>query len=124
MAVDDHVLGEIPPLGAPYGVAIIAWRHAADFAVNFRYRLWTPGPDSPQVTAVDPISSKGQQAAGSFPEDTIVQLRATLPESPSTIALKQVQLESNHRFEWIFVGTNPGNARFVFLDRKVSQPTP
>lgn len=121
---DNSALGEIPPLGAPYGGGFVAWRHAAEFAVNFRYRLWEPGPETPIGTAIDPISTKGQQLLSGSYEDDIWQLRATLPESPGTIALKKVHSKSNHRYEWVFVGTNPRNAKFVVLDRKVSQPTP
>ena len=48
----------------------------------------------------------------------------TLPDDPDTLAVKRAEMGASHRYEWILVGSNPGNLKFVFIDRAVSQPSP
>lgn len=122
--VSNEPLGEIPPKGEPHGGSFAAWRHAAEFAVNFKLRVWSHNPEEPIQPAVDPTWSKGQHSAAGYGPDFILQLRVTLPESNHTLALRRTYIDSEHRYEWIFVGTKPGNARMVFLDRVISEPTP
>jgi hypothetical protein len=51
-------------------------------------------------------------------------VRATLPGDPDTIAAKKVTTGSNHRYEWILVGTDLANLRFVVIDRVWSLASP
>jgi hypothetical protein len=116
--------GEIPPAGTMYPVARIIWRHAAETPVTFRFRSWVPDPETPVNLAADPVSTKGQEAATTAAQSIIIQFRVTLPDDPDTIAVKRAEMEASHRYEWILVGSKPGNAKFVFLDREISNPSP
>jgi hypothetical protein len=44
--------------------------------------------------------------------------------SPQAIVSPIVEIFASHRYEWILVGTRHANARWVFMDRLVSQPSP
>jgi hypothetical protein len=113
-------LGEIPPLGGQYvGLTPRAWRHAADLLALFKYSWWHGHGDTP----IDPAATwaKGDQRAGRLATGNMIQLHATLPGDPDIIASAPIiEIIESHRYEWIFVGTNPANARFVVLDRVVS----
>ena len=118
--------GEIPPLGPPLGFGVFAWRSAADLATNFKYTFWAPdASDVPIGPTVDPLWVKGDQLASATTTDWIWALRATLPDSPDSIAgPKRVVTRNGHRYEWILIGTHPNNTRFVLLDRAISAPSP
>jgi len=120
---DNASLGEIPPLGVPFGVGAWAMRHASELSANFRFRNWTPDPEDPITPAADPVWTKGDHLQSGWSEGRIVQLRVTRAGEPDTLAVKKATLVASHRYEWIFVGTNPGNARIVFIDRVMSQPS-
>ena len=124
LAFDNADLGEIPPLGSPSDVAYIVWRNASDMLVNFRIKGWLPSIESPTSPAADPVFAKGQQRGGDQIADYIWQVRATLSDTQETLALRRALLVASHRYEWVLVGSNPGNARFVFIDRVVSLPSP
>jgi hypothetical protein len=123
----EPFLGEIPPLGAPSGASFLTWRNASAMAVNFRIRFYAPTPENGSVVPnADALYAKGQQFRGDTDTEVgyILQVRARLPEAVDTLAVLRSELVASHRHEWILVGSNPGNARFVFLDRVVSQPSP
>jgi hypothetical protein len=124
---DNIGLGTIPPLGAPWedpDIGLGAYRSAADLAVNLRVRVWTPGDDTPVEgfpTAAQ-LWTKGYELKDLYAADDIHRLRATLPGGSAAIAdAGRVLIRASHRYEWILVGTKPGNARFVLLDRVTSQ---
>lgn len=117
-------LGEIPPRGAPYpGIAILSWASAANFDSNLLYTYWSPNSEFPAAPAVNAIWSKGDRYLASFPPDYFLRLRATLPEAAETVAQRTVYLKASRRYEWILVGSNPANARFVLINRGVSGPS-
>jgi hypothetical protein len=118
-------LGEIPPAGAPLAFGIVVFRTAADVISSIKVRYWTPViPETPVTPSVDPIWSKGDQFAANGGVETIWKARATRPDDPDTLAQKTATSNASHRYEWILVGSNAGNARFVFLDRIVSNVSP
>jgi hypothetical protein len=124
---DNVGLGTIPPLGVPWedpDIGLGAYRSAADLAVNLRVRVWTPGGDTPVEgfpTAAQ-LWTKGYELKDLYAADEIHRLRATLPGGSASIAdAGRVLIQASHRYEWILVGTKPGNARFVLLDRVTSQ---
>jgi hypothetical protein len=120
----EPFLGEIPPRGNVFGSAGLAWRNASEMPVNFRTTLWVPNPEIPSTPAADAIFAKGQQVAIIFGDDYVFQVRARLPGSAETLAVHRFLLVLSHRYEWLLVGTNPSNARFVVFDRIVSAPSP
>jgi hypothetical protein len=67
--------------------------------------------------------TKGDHLRSGWSEGRIVQLRVTRGGEPDTLAVRKAMLVASHRYEWIFVSTNPGNARIVFIDRVMSQPS-
>ena len=117
-------LGEDPPAGAPFGFAIFVWRHAAEMPANFKYRVWSPSPEAPVGPSVDPVWTKGDQVASASLDDYIWQVRATRPEDPDTLAVKKAELQVERRYEWILVGSNAGNVKFVLFSRAISAPSP
>jgi hypothetical protein len=118
-------LGEIPPRGAPYaGLSLFAWRHAAEFPANFLYTSWTPNPEAPIAPVANPVWSKGDEIYTGVSSDYFWRVRVTKPEKTDTVAQRTVLMKESRRYEWVLVGTYPGNARFVLLNRGVSQPSP
>ena len=116
-------LGEIPPLGAPAGVAVQAMRHAADLTADFRYRFWVTNPPVP----INPAGTfaKGAQQSFSFGPPMLLQLQATNQGTSDVIASSPMaELVVSHRYEFILVGSTAQNERIVLLDRVVSQPRP
>ena len=117
-------LGEIPPQGAASDT-YLAWRNASEMPVNFRYRVWNPAPiEIPVVPGADAIFGKGQQFRNAVMPGQMVRLRARRPEALETLATATGEFLGSHRLDWILVGSKPGNARFVTLDRIVSLPSP
>jgi hypothetical protein len=102
--------------------ASMAVRSRASRAGGVVLRDRTPGDTV--GFAADPISTKGQQLIHSSSLNYFVRLRATLPDDPDTIAVKRVGLAVSRRCEWILIGSNPGNAKFVLLARAISQYSP
>jgi hypothetical protein len=121
---DNAGLGEIPPDGAPIGMGVIAWRHAAEIDANFRYSAVVQTPEVPVAPAADPVWTKGDTISGSLGPGAILRLRATKPEQSRTIAVKQAEMRSNRRHEWILVGSKVRNLLFVYFERRISQPSP
>jgi hypothetical protein len=125
---DNTGLGEIPPLGAPTRIGSYAVRHAADIAADIGYRYWNPpGTDAPLTPSA--IFTKGQErksgnVSSGFIPAYLVQTRATVVGGPQAIASPIVEVIASHRYEWVLVGTTHANARWVFMDRLVSQPSP
>jgi hypothetical protein len=123
LTFDNSGLGEIPPLGTMNGFAPYAWRNAADVSADFSYRLWGGMSDHP----VDPsgIFAKGQENAndGLTPNNAF-QFRAIVDGDPDVLKAPIIQTVASHRYEWILVGTARANARFVFIDRVISHPSP
>ena len=118
-------LGEIPPRGASIAsAALFAWVNAADFTTNFHYTYWSPNPELPIGPAVNPVWAKGARLATSFPDDYYMRIRATLPEQADTVAQRAAYLKESRRYEFVLVGTNPNNARFMLINRGVSAPSP
>ena len=111
-------------MGPAFLYSIVVFRHASEVAANFKVRFWEGHPEGPINPTVFTIWTKGLETAINGGVDNIFQLRATLPEDPDTIAIKKSSVAASHRYEWILVGSNPGNAKFVFIDRAVSQPSP
>ena len=118
-------LGEIPPSGAPATHAKIAWRHASDVPADFKFRVWNPNAEQP-VDPLDPaaIWTKGDAFTENANAELVVQVRATLPGDSETIASKRAFLPASHRVEWLLVGTDIGNIRFVLIDRTFSLASP
>lgn len=126
---DNVALGEIPPLWTPTPYAPFAIRHAADLAADLAYRYWRgPAPNVPISPSA--IFIKGQEyrtndaSFGGFEVGNIVEARATLVGGAEIIAAATVETVASHRYEWILVGATHANARWVFLDRLVSVPSP
>jgi hypothetical protein len=118
---DNAGLGEIPPLGAPTPFAPFAFRHAADIAANLGYHWWDPpGTDTPLSPSA--VFTKGQGYRAEFPTTYLFRARALVVGG--VIVAPIIQTVASHRYEWIFVGTTYANARWVFMDRLVSQPSP
>jgi hypothetical protein len=124
----NTLLGEIPPLGTATDFAPYAIRHAADVAAFLSWRVW----NGPFDTPIDPsgLFTKGQEnrvANGStsgFDTPAVLQMLATVVGGPVPIASRIIEVVKSHRLEWILVGTKHDNARWVFIDRLVSKPTP
>jgi hypothetical protein len=118
-------MGEVPPRGAPYpATAFISWASAADFDTNFIYTLYsaTVGP-SPWAPAANPVWSKGDRYTEGIEPIYIAKLMATMPDDPAAVSVRSRELEASRRHEWVLVGTNKSNAKFVLVDRGVSQPS-
>lgn len=117
-------MGEIPPRGAPYLNSFFSWASAADFDTNFIYTLYgvVEGP-APFGPAANPVWSKGDRYTQSVDPIYIMKLTATLPEDPTTVTERLRDLQASRRHEWVLVGTNKSNAKFVLVDRGVSQPS-
>ena len=86
---------------------------------NFFVRVWTPIPETP-IDPRPPTRSWGKGAVvrqwALAPTD-IWQLRVTRPEDPDTIGFQEGHhIEASRRYEFIFVGSNDGNAKVVLLD--------
>ncbi len=118
-------MGEVPPRGAPYaGTTFFSWASAADFDTNFIYTLYGvvegPFPISPSANAV---WSKGDRYIQPISPIYIMKLIATLPEDPDAVAERSRTLQPSRRHEWVLVGTNKFNAKFILVDRGVSQPS-
>ena len=45
-------------------------------------------------------------------------------EDPDTIAVRKTTMGISRRYEYILVGSNAGNARWVLLNRQISSPSP
>ncbi len=124
----NALLGEIPPLGTATPYAPFAFRHAAEVVADLSYRYWSV----PGTVPINPsgLFTKGQQnrttdaSSGGFNVGFLVQVRATVIGDPVPIASPIVETIQSHRLEWILVGTKHDNARWVFIDRLVSKPTP
>lgn len=117
-------LGEIPPRGLPYDdLAILSWASAAEFDSNLLYTYWSPNSEFPAMPAENPVWSKGDRFVASFPPDYYLRVRATLPEGAETVAQRTTYFKESRRYEWILVGANPGNAKFVLINRGVSEPS-
>lgn len=116
-------LGVIPPQGVDYAVNIIRFNHASEIAANFIYREW-PKPEVPLTPAANAIWVKGDTIWFSSNTGVIWTVRATRPEDPASLAEATVSLGTSRRYEWVFVGTRPANAKMVLLDRAVSRPSP
>ena len=67
---------------------------------------------------------KGQEFASVSVGGYVTRIRARLPESADTLDVVMEELLTAHRQEWILVGSGPRNARFVYVDRVVSLPSP
>jgi hypothetical protein len=125
---DNAGLGEIPPLGVPTPFAPFAFRHAADIAADIGYRFWTPpGTDASRTPSA--IFTKGQESRSlnvlsGFVPASLIQARAAIVGSPQAIVSPIIEIFVSHRYEWVLVGTSYANARWVFMDRLVSQPSP
>jgi len=118
-------MGEIPPRGAPFGPgSYFAWRHAAEFPANFLYTVWNPNPEIPVGPVANPVWSKGEEVYSASGTDSVWRVRATKPEQAATVAQRTVLFKANRRYEWILIGSNAGNARFVLLNRGISQASP
>ena len=116
--------GEIPPLGPPSALAYSLFRSAAGFGVNLKWTAFSPGPLTPLDPAADPVFLKGDEHVIFGGGNYISEIRATLPETPSIVALRRVFIEVSRRYELILLGTKPGNARFALIDRAISNPSP
>jgi hypothetical protein len=121
---DNTGLGEIPPVGAPFPFPIYVWRSAADVTTNFRLKYWLLGGDVPVGPVANPLWVKGDSYASIGAIGYIFELRATLPEDTDVLARARMEFTQNHRYEWVLVGSNPQNLRYVVLDRAISQPSP
>jgi hypothetical protein len=84
---------------------------------------WANGLSAVLRAAVLASGTKGDHLRSGWSEGRIVQLRVTRGGEPDTLAVRKAMLVASHRYEWIFVSTNPGNARIVFIDRVMSQPS-
>jgi hypothetical protein len=122
--VSPVYLGEIPPAGPPNPNGFVAFRHASEVLANFFVRYWAPIPETPIDPAAFPLAGKGESFATSTGPDLIWQLRVTRPEDPDTIAFRKLTTQASRRYEWIFVGSNAGNAKIVLLNRRISLPSP
>jgi hypothetical protein len=90
-------LGEIPPLGAPAGVAVQAMRHAADLTADFGYRFWVTNPPVP----IDPAGTfaKGAQQLFAFEPPMLLQLQATKQGTSDVMACSPMaELVVSHRY--------------------------
>ena len=93
-------------------------------AAEFRARYWLWQNDPP----IDPaaIWTKGRERTAAhggqgLRTDITYRVQAVLPGTSEVIASARIlEVLPSHRYEWILVGTKPGNARFVFLDRLTS----
>jgi hypothetical protein len=120
-------LGEIPPLGTPTSLNPFAIRHAASPAADLSYDYWD-GPPANAPIFPSAIFSKGQEyqigMGGGFLIGYAFQFRATIVGSPVPVDAPVFRAVQSHRTELILVGTKRANARWVLMDRLVSQPTP
>jgi hypothetical protein len=121
---DNVGLGHIPADGPALGHGYLAWRHAAEPAVNFKYDVLISIPETPIGPSVDPVWVKGDEVTSPTGTGTAYNLKATRPETSQVIASRQGTPRNEHRLEWILVGSTERNARFVFLDRKISGVAP
>ena len=121
--VTPNHLGEIPPRGALIPAAIFAWANASELPANFHYTVWDPNPEVP-IPAVNRVFPKGDRIASGAPPNIYVRLRATKLEDPTTLAQRSAYFKVSRRYEWILVGTNHLNMRFVLVDRGVSDLSP
>ena len=67
---------------------------------------------------------RATRSASLVGNDTILQLRATRPEDPDTLAVKRADIRLDRRYEWILVGSNAGNVKFVLFSRAISGASP
>jgi hypothetical protein len=116
--------GEIPPLGAPSPFAYSPFRSAAGFGVNLKWVSWSASPELPLDPAVDPVFLKGDEHVIWGGGGYLAEIRATLPEGTSAIATRRADIVESRRYEFILLGSKPGNARFVLISRPVSLPSP
>jgi hypothetical protein len=117
--------GEIPPAGAPIAANFIFHRHAAEPLANIFLRYWAPSAETPISPTANPLWGKGQQWFVATPsQDWIWRVRATQPENPQTMAVKTATLGTSRRYEFILLGSNAGNAKWVLLNRRISAPSP
>lgn len=118
-------LGEIPPRGGPLGYSWVSWASAADFDTNFFYDFWNlEGTDIPVSPAANPVFEKGSRFTGTPTDSVVFRLWATLPENPGVVAGKRFFTKDERRYEAILVGTRKANAKFVFINRGISAPSP
>ena len=120
---DNVGLGEIPPNGGPTG-SYIAMRHAADFSASFKVTLSFPEVPLTPDPAADPVWTKGDQSVEGVTPSFVIRVRATRPDRSRTAAVKTATIAPETRHEWILVRLNADNARFAFLARPISAPSP
>ena len=99
-------------------------RNGSDLAVNFRTIIFSPGGETAITPTADPVFQEGQQTVvDEFDPGLILDLRARLPESPSTLARVRFETFAGFRQEYILVGSSAANASFVAIKRAVSFPS-
>ena len=124
---DNAGLGVIGSGGVAYpGVALFAWRHAADLGdVTFKYQQLNPeNPIGPAPAVTDPVWVEGDDfRINDYSVGFGFSLRAMRPDKQKTIAKSaMVILQESRRYEWYLLGTKPKNAKFIVWERPVSQP--
>ena len=123
LVFDNVFMGEIPPAGTPFSESIVAYHSAAEFATNFKRRIFAPQPEAPVDPVAFSIWLEGDGSAEIVSPDRFVRVRATLPEASGDVASTSLLTQASRRYEVILVGTAAANARFVAFGRLVSSPT-
>ena len=113
-------MGEIPPDGAPLPNTLMAWRHAADLGTVHLFYVSNPSPVAP--ADADPLTwEEGDHAEYSHVPGTRTYLFVTRPGQSQVLAQSRiVTMLASHRYEFYLLGTSAANAKFVVLDREVS----
>jgi hypothetical protein len=120
---DPYFLGEVPPRGEALTSAVFGWRSAADFPADFHFTWWSPNPEQPISPADATVWTKGDEFTYGTEPDVLWRIRATESGTDVTLAQKSAMAKVSRRYEWILVGTSRANARFVLIDRGVTQPS-
>ena len=123
----DPFLGEIPPRGPALPDSAYAIRHAAEFGAFLKGSVWSVVEDqylSPLPSLI-PLWSKGDERTESAaPAGVFIGVAAGVSGQSEPVAERIARFRPGVRYEYVLVGTRPGNARMALIRRGVSAVSP
>ena len=123
----DPFLGEIPPRGPALPDSAYAIRHAAEFGAYLKGSVWSVVDEqylSPFPSLI-PLWSKGDERTESAaPAGVFIGVAAGVSGQSEPVAQRIARFRPGVRYEYVLVGTRPGNARMALVKRGVSAVSP
>jgi hypothetical protein len=123
----DPFLGEIPPRGPALPDSAYAIRHAAEFGASLKGSVWSIVDEqylSP-VPSLIPLWHKGDERTESAaPAGVFIGVAAGVSGQSEPVAQRIARFRPGVRYEYVLVGTKPGNARMALIRRGISAVSP